>query len=75
MLMGWNALAGFAALVFLVLSFIGQPRLQGRMRAGVAASALIFAGLLAGPPFDLIAGLVLLAMVICLAFFGFLGRW
>jgi hypothetical protein len=66
MLMGWNPLAAFAAVVFTVLSFIGQPRLRRRMRAGAVSSALIFIGLLAGPPYDLIAGSVLLALVIWL---------
>ena len=41
MLMGWNALAAFAAVVFTVLSFIGQPRLRRRMRAGAVSSVSV----------------------------------
>jgi hypothetical protein len=67
MLMGWSALAAFATVVLAVLSFVAQPRLRRRMRAGAAASALIFVGLLMGPPFDQIAGGIILALVIWLA--------
>lgn len=71
MLMGWNALTGFATLVFLVLSFIAHPHLRRRMRAGAVASGLLFASLLAGPPFDAVACVFLLALVVCLDFFAF----
>lgn len=68
MLMGWNALAGFATMILAVLSFVAQPWLRSRMRVGAGASALIFLGLLAGPAFDQIAGAIILALVIWLVF-------
>ena len=63
-MMGWPALTAFAAVVFAVLSVFGQPSHRNRLRAAAAASALICAGFLAGPPFDQIAGGIVLAFLV-----------
>jgi hypothetical protein len=66
MLMGWSALTGFAAVVFAVLSVIGQPHRRVAMRLAAVASAMLCGGFLAGPPLDLIAGGIVLALILFL---------
>lgn len=66
-MVGWPAVTAFAAIVFAVLSVTGNPQLRIRMRAGAAGSALLCAGFLAGPPFDLVAGGCVLALLVVLA--------
>lgn len=71
-MMGWPALTAFAAVVFAVLSVVGNPRRRNSLRAAAMASALICAGFLAGPPFDQIAGGIVLALLVCYAVLAFL---
>jgi len=67
-MVGWPAVSAFAAIVFAVLSVVGQPQRKAVMRAGAVASALICVGFLAGPPFDLISGGFVLALLAWLVF-------
>lgn len=63
-MVGWPAVTAFAAVVLAVLSVVGKPRLRIPMRAGAAGSALLCAGFLAGPPFEVIAGGCVMALLV-----------
>lgn len=66
-MLGWSALSGFAAAVLAFLSVAGPPRHRTALRAGTILSLLICAGLLYGPPFDKIAGGIILALLVMVA--------
>ena len=65
-MVGWPAVSAFAAIVFAVLSVVAEPFRRIAMRTGAVASTLICAGFLAGPPFELIAGGLVLALLVWL---------
>lgn len=67
----WITLLSLTALLSLGLSQFGLPRYRRAMQVSATVSALLCAGLLAGPPFDSIAGGFILAAVLAFALWAY----
>ena len=67
----WIVLLSLTAIISLGLSHFGLPRYRRAMQVTAATSALLCAGLLAGPPFDNIAGGIILAAILALALWAY----
>ena len=68
-LIGWTGLLAFATLVLALLSWRAKAPLRPALRLATLASALIWLGFLAGPPYDQISGGLVLGGLIVGLFF------
>ena len=68
----WIVILGLTTVLCLGLSRFGLPRYRKTMQISAAVSALLCAGMLAGPPFDEIAGAIITVTIMALLLWGFL---
>ena len=68
----WVVLTGFATVICAGLSVFGKPQHKTAMRLWAAGLGLLFAGFLAGPPFDAYAGAICVFLLLSFALLTYL---
>ena len=69
----WTGRLGLTAALCFALSRFGLPRYRMTMQVSAAVSALLGGAMLAGPPFDEIAGAIIILTVFAIALWAYIS--